>query len=315
VDLTRRTLLVRGSATAVAIVALRVGIHWRAERDGSEQGERAELDLDAHGADTVQLPLRAANAGALPAAGRPDVAGIRLPAGAPGRMPGATWWITDDPVDDWAPMCDRLAARFPRTGLWPAIRGAGNHPLESLRKPPDPATIARLEQLGPIVSGAWGPEPPLAPATFRGRPPRFSPFERLQRARLAFGLTKHPAYVVLIPARRPADIVARAGLYVDLWPGATPTDASLLLRSWEDRFGAVVVELGTGEVVVAVAEPATDAVTIAALWAEQGAASPHMYENELHTAWGARCWWLGGASAHRAPTCQRPGRRSPTLEP
>ncbi len=51
------------------------------------------------------------------------------------------------------------------------------------------------------------------------------------------------ARVDLVPASRPADVLAVIGLN-DVNRDADPASLAAVLRSWEDRFGAVVVEVG-----------------------------------------------------------------------
>lgn len=73
--------------------------------------------------------------------------------------------------------------------------------------------------------------------------------------------------LVVVPAARPADILAATG-----WTGSCNhhhdvVGLSAVLRSWEDRFGALLVRLGRAELVLAVAEPprsADEALRVAA---------------------------------------------------
>ncbi len=75
---------------------------------------------------------------------------------------------------------------------------------------------------------------------------------------VARAVSAEPRRLGLVRVERPADVVAAVG-----WEGALNyTDArslSTVLRSWEDRFGAVVVGLGFDVMTLAVRRPpATD---------------------------------------------------------
>jgi hypothetical protein len=70
-----------------------------------------------------------------------------------------------------------------------------------------------------------------------------------------------------VSCRRPADAIGVAG-----WTGAInvwqrPAQVSAVLRSWEDRFGAIVVGLGFATITLLVPRPPTtddDALRVAA---------------------------------------------------
>jgi hypothetical protein len=53
-----------------------------------------------------------------------------------------------------------------------------------------------------------------------------------------------PARIGLVPAARPADVLALVGYNGTVNGYGTPELLSAVLRSWEDRFGAVLVEVG-----------------------------------------------------------------------
>ncbi|WJZ02502.1 DUF4253 domain-containing protein [Corynebacterium freiburgense] len=67
--------------------------------------------------------------------------------------------------------------------------------------------------------------------------------------------------LLIVPTPRPADIPARLG-----WLGGTnfnigPADISCVLRSWEERFGAIITHLGTDTLVAqATRPPAEEAI-------------------------------------------------------
>ncbi|WP_222849185.1 DUF4253 domain-containing protein [Trebonia kvetii] len=53
-----------------------------------------------------------------------------------------------------------------------------------------------------------------------------------------------PARIGPVPASRPADVLALVGYEGSVNGYDTPELLSAALRSWEDRFGAVLVEVG-----------------------------------------------------------------------
>jgi hypothetical protein len=65
--------------------------------------------------------------------------------------------------------------------------------------------------------------------------------------------TRH-ARIGLVPAQRPADVLARLG-----WQGAvnsrSTADITAVLRSWEDRFGARLLEVGLADIRLLVSRP------------------------------------------------------------
>jgi hypothetical protein len=72
---------------------------------------------------------------------------------------------------------------------------------------------------------------------------------------VALGQYLSPARIGLVPATRPADILTRLG-----WTGTTnrgwePAQVSAVLRSWEDRFGARLLQVGFAEIRLVVSRP------------------------------------------------------------
>jgi hypothetical protein len=180
-----------------------------------------------------------ADAGKLPAADTPSLAGITLPpgrivhAGPGGRLHVA--WISAAilPAEHLTDLIRRLAAAFAHTGLWP-LRAVGLHDDDLDR----PWGHGELE--GPV-----GEIPHVSP--LRVAAPATSGPELA-----AEELTVDAGALLLVPAGRPADVVAALG-----WWGATNHDRSgaeisAVLRSWEERFGAVLVSLGFDTMVVEV---------------------------------------------------------------
>ncbi len=98
----------------------------------------------------------------------------------------------------------------------------------------------------------WGADDPRAAEEFR---PYSGEFPGLAPATAGPPLTKAeteraldslpPAHVCLVAAGRPADVLAVTGWQVsDAWD--SPLLVAAVLRSWEDRFGARLLQLGPG---------------------------------------------------------------------
>jgi hypothetical protein len=183
-------------------------------------------------------------------------------------------WAADEPLNDAEMTWRRLVDAFPRTGLWPVIlqslhgypdrpwdKGEFDGPEQADLRTADPhAVLADLwsmvipldeededQHLEPFGSRFPG----LAPATDRAVPGR-----ALDHAFKSFGAAR----LGLVPVTRPADIVAVLG-----WQGAInhqePGDLrrwSVVLRSWEDRFGAMLVALGFDTMLLVAQRPPTD---------------------------------------------------------
>jgi Domain of unknown function (DUF4253) len=92
----------------------------------------------------------------------------------------------------------------------------------------------------------FGQFPGLAPAVKEEMDP-----ELMRRALVQY--TRH-AQIGLMRAARPADILARIG-----WAGAsnhrTASQLAAVLRSWEDRFGARLLEVGYEDIRLLVSRP------------------------------------------------------------
>lgn len=210
-----------------------------------------------------RTPVRASTAGTLEAAG----ALLDLPSTIPvlGRtesgMPAhdVRGWLTTDPVADRESTWRRWAREFDRTGLWPLlVSECGGRPFRSgeLAPPAEPADAEAV-----LEAGWRGCAPVLPDGTVLPRPPwpglapgRGAPDER--GVVLPGDLTLPvPGALLLVPAQRPADALARLG-----WEGARNWSLSGaavagVLRSWEERFGAYVVAVGFATLDVVVTRP------------------------------------------------------------
>lgn len=195
----------------------------------------------------------------------------------PGRLwvpkeHGGRFWMSDEPAtaDLWV----RLHQAHPRSGLWPVfvndrIGTPGRPWVTGVALPPPPVAIidsldanAVLEDLWAELIGDGEPDeeylemmepfgrvwPGLAPATdSRQDPDEFA--DRYVRDK-----DDGMSLIMLVPVARSADLITALR-----WLGPcnyrSNPPLSSVLRSWEDRFGARVVEIGTDVLNLAVAAP------------------------------------------------------------
>jgi hypothetical protein len=180
-------------------------------------------------------------------------------AGEPGRpwgIPGVDGdEVISDPLDTTA--IDRLDAAAVLDGYWWY----------------DEQTFAEDEEFRAMLA-PFGPAfPGLAPAITGELDP-----ELMRRALYQY---TRDARIGLVPAQRPADVLACLG-----WDGAVNSretaDITAVLRSWEDRFGARLFEVGHAEVRLLVSRPPCTLEAALPIAAEQAA-----FSEEAHG--GLRC--------------------------
>lgn len=248
----------------------------------------------------------------LPADGPADIDGVRLPSGRrlsgdpsmspPGiEMIGApVVWVTDAAVGESGRLLHQLRRPSQARGLIPMLlanmKSDETRPWDSHEfAPTDPRRIDHF-QAEQVLPDMWrdcfdeedeesfaalepfGPEfPGLARAPVIKAP---SGFGRLfsqasdpddDRALLASIRSRR---IALIAAKRPADAITALG-----WTGAVnvhqdPVLMSAVLRSWEDRWSARVVEIGFDTLTLTVGLPPRDRQTALALTAEHFAFCP-----------------------------------------
>ena len=200
------------------------------------------------------VPFFAPRSGRLPATGTPRVGGVRLPAGT--RC--GPFWSTDAGVADAIGLARKLAKAFPETGLWPILwpefepdsyinGGNGLARVDAI----DAETILKREwhALSPKR-----PFPGLAAAAPAAERVKVEPFGDTLEA----SLDQSPGgpYLMLVPVNRPADVLAVLGQETTVY--FRDAELSAVLRSWEERFGAVVTTLGAGTVGLVVGAPPRD---------------------------------------------------------
>ena len=162
----------------------------------------------------------------------------------------------------------RLLADAPRTGRCPVLLSDDALPPLSNDRVPAPV-LAGLERhdAAAVLADRWPGtcltcSDWLAPfgATFPGLAPRFADAADLQPAAVVQAAVREaaePRHLLLgiAPVGRPADIPTAAG-----WSGVCNSwddvaEVSAVLRSWEDRFGAVLVRMYTSTLELAIAAP------------------------------------------------------------
>ncbi len=273
------------TATAVALAAC---------------GVRSSDVSDA--ATPTTVGLRAAAPGQLPAGDSTTIGGVYLGSGHPVRSADAPnapprAWLSASPAtpDDWL----TVAAQFPTTGLWPVVvdglngRGAdagldrpwfdGEFDEVGTADGIDAADVMRdgwtrlAQERDEYGEDSLGPWPGLAAG---------SPGPAEFRAPAEFGRYESSAGLLLVPVTRPADVVGALG-----WLGATnywtAGQVSAVLRSWEDRFGAVPIFMNFDMVYLYVQRPPAEADDVGQVTAEHAAFIPDMIwqESESYEAY------------------------------
>jgi hypothetical protein len=192
--------------------------------------------------------------------------------GSAARPPVA--WVTGQDVFgagwQWAALSRDAAATGLQPVLLSGLPGEPARPWDNgeFSEPQDTAAIdgldaARLlggwwrdvdeeewEEGGEELQAVFGPSgrrfPGLAPAISQEMAPELT--------RRALGQYTRDARIGLVPAGRPADVLPRLG-----WQGAgnnrTSVEIAAVLRSWEDRFGARLLEVGFADIRLLVARP------------------------------------------------------------
>lgn len=222
------------------------------------------------------------SAGVLPGDSE-DLTFTRIGLAGPGRrhhsQGGPVTWITDWAQTSagvhWAEVGEKAAKTSLQPFLLADMPGPPGRPWgtpasdgdEVISTPLDTTAIDRLDAAQVLGGWWWGPsDEELAEdedlrtmfAPFGERFPGLAPAiageldpELMRRA--LYQYTRH-ARIGLVPAQRPADVLARLG-----WQGAvnsrSTADITAVLRSWEDRFGARLLEVGFADIRLLVSRP------------------------------------------------------------
>lgn len=271
------------------------------------------------------MSFRSPAAGRLPTTSEPVLGGVRLPPGRAvlpdpdDRAPSdrhPLMWATDDVQDDAGTTVLHLQSAFSETGLWPVVLQAlttaptdDGRPWRTGEFAPEQVTAPDSVDLVETFGTWWLDRLPPVDDDFAGVRDAFgievpqlaspsSPVRESVSEVLTAGL---PGRIGLVPVCRPADVPAQIG-----WLGATNYfDAgyvSAMLRSWEERFNAVLVRIGFDYLHVAVGRVPETAEAALAVAAEQFAFCPdQLLESEHDTVaeYAATlvnadewyCWW------------------------
>jgi hypothetical protein len=234
----------------------------------------------------------AAAAGALPPEVGGSVANVDLPRGRllhPGQEGGPrgdapVLWVSDGPdkraTDHWT----ALAQAFPATGLWPLVI--------------DPSTVGidRMEEILMDVARDIGADPLQLLRRWWGEGSGAGYDEEYQEEPLRPFGRSFPGLAARTPGRRPDSVglpgrglAGHLGLVPVTRPSATldaigwmgpanydmnPTEQSVILDTWEDRFDAYLVGLGFDTITLAVGRPPRDIQSATAIAAEHFAFCP-----------------------------------------
>lgn len=241
--------------------------------------------------DSVDVAIRAKRPGALPVEGQTNVGGVQLPSGMV-FTPEVPKYLDEDgnerlgeplpPIGwysptDWGITNDAwwgLAKAFVRTGLWPVVGGGercgsmgpydsreapsrdhGNEAANALQRCWDGMRLVDRETGEPVPERR-----PLFPGVPAGNPTEGF-IEKVPGDRGGRGGHWGAGYagvelgLLLVPATRPADVPRLLG-----WSGACNYfidghDISAVLGSWEERYGAVLYQLGGSTMTLRVARP------------------------------------------------------------
>ena len=213
-----------------------------------------------------------------------------VPSGDDAPTGRPAYWLSDDPID--ADLFERLRLAHARSGLWPvladAMRGDPQLPWEAGAVSPQPVTRIDGLDADAVLAGLWadwigdgepGREhaelrpygrawPGLAPAA--GGEPDPDVFA----GRYVRDHDDGASRAMLVPAARSADVVTAIGWQGPLNHTEDMALLSAVLRSWETRFGARLIELGFDTLVLAVAAPPVTDEHAASVAAEHFAFCP-----------------------------------------
>jgi hypothetical protein len=213
--------------------------------------------------------------GQLPDEGPARLGPVTLPAGRLITGYGGTdhaAWATVDPVPEPGRVWAALSGLHPQTGLVPiqldSLDAGTRRPWGGdFLKPQDPREADRLDagallenlwrgsvwpdEDDPETMQRWAPFTLAWPGLAAPEPTPLTLAERqhaldvvLPRIRVAYGMAPQ-ARIALVAAGRPADVLAVIG-----WgglvnqPGSPLMPLTAVLRSWEDRFGARLIDAG-----------------------------------------------------------------------
>lgn len=260
--------------------------------DGTTVEDDGSADIDG-------TRFRAATRGVLPSETGGAVAGIELPDGelfAPApeggsRGEGPVIWASSKPVKDVARIWSALAMVFPETGIWPFVIDA-SFGFDGFDERLMDLPRGRHTEVLTILRRGWSESVGMDDDEFVGD--ELAPFGKAFPGLADPMPGDHPAsidaivatligHLGLVAVNRPADILDAVG-----WMGAAnydgdPLDMTTVLRSWERRFDAYVVGMGTDTLNLAVGRPARDLASATAIAAEHYAFCPDNVQQGVGT--------------------------------
>jgi len=259
--------------------------------------------------------------GAVPEDGEMFIAGFGM--WCPGRQLRAASgvpvvWVSDRAIGDglvWGALAEESAESGLQPFLLSGMDGGTARPWdtgEQVSEPEDTEAIDDMDAAQVLDDWWWDPgEDELAEdeelramfAPFGARFPGLAPDvteeldpELMRRAVVQY---TRDARIGLVPAARPADILPRIG-----WAGAannrTASELAVVLRSWEDRFGARLLEVGFADIRLLVSRPPQTLQAAQPIAAEHVAFSDEAHKGPRHVGEIARAlvnnpfwdfWW------------------------
>jgi hypothetical protein len=222
-----------------------------------------------------RIPFFSERSGTLPMSGAPVVGGVQLPRGSRCQR----FWSTDAGVADAFGLARRLASVFSSTGLWPVIWA---WPQEE----PDAyvmgtANLAHADSLkaARVLRRSWrtiglartGPFPGIAAGADDARL-AVQAFGDLVEESVVESAPPGGWIVMLVPVNRPADVYSVLGPETTMYH--SDDELTVILRSWEERFGAAVSVLTPSTLDLAVGAPPRNDDDARRLAAEHAAFAP-----------------------------------------
>jgi hypothetical protein len=184
------------------------------------------------------------------------VAGVKLPPGSlqTGES-GTTFWISNDYLERPAVLAGELASQFAQTGLWPlGWSWASEGPQEYSQEQVNLDEVAALDVTA-LLTSAWG-DYGFDPAQFPGLAEKSSQLRTIDAFSILDGAEPWAELpgrsLLLVPCARPADALAALGISAER---LEPAPLCAVLRSWEKRFAAFVVDLSPSSITFAVHAP------------------------------------------------------------
>jgi hypothetical protein len=200
-------------------------------------------------------------------------------------------WASSAPVKDVARAWSRLALAFPDTGIWPFVIDA-SYGFDGFDERLMDLPRGRHTEVLTILRRGWhelvdldddDPQDEVLSPFGRTFPGLAAPTPGDRVASIDHIVATLSGHLGLVAVNRPADILDAIG-----WMGAAnydgdPLDMTTVLRSWERRFDAYVVGLGTDTLTLAVGRPARDLGSATAIAAEHFAFCPDNVQQGVGT--------------------------------